>query len=100
MPTLTFNTYQKRVAEQQNDANTKTFCVLGMSAVSGEISEQYKQYLGGETFYSEDLVERLGEMLWFVAMTAHIYELDLEQIARYGLASAAQERRLTEITGS
>ncbi len=56
---------------------------LGLTGESGEAAELIKKHLfQGHELNSERLVEELGDVLWYIALTAEILGVGLEDIAR------------------
>ncbi len=75
---------------------------LGIAGEAGELSERVKKYLRGD-YGIEELRERsfkeLGDVLYYVAVTAHELGLNLDDIAEQNIAKLAQRHIDGKIKG-
>ena len=63
--------------------------LLGLAGEAGEVLSEYKKYLRDGAAYTalvDRLEEELGDLLWYVAMTATHFGLDLDRIGARNLA--------------
>ncbi len=56
---------------------------LGLTGESGEVAELIKKHLyQGHELNSEQLIEELGDVLWYITLTAEVLGVGLEDIAQ------------------
>jgi len=81
-PDYTFFDYQvEAVATLGPDRDARSLA-LGVGGEAGEVMEIIKKgFRPGRTIDTEHLKEELGDVLWYVAVLADTYDLDLEEIA-------------------
>ena len=83
---MTINDYQQaalRTAnrEKLSDKELPTNGVLGLSGESGECADIVKKHLfQGHELDAEKLANELGDVAWFLAVTAEAIGLDLETV--------------------
>lgn len=75
---------------------------LGVSGEAGEMSENIKKYLR-QDYDFEELKARtekeLGDVLYYLAVTAHELGLELDQIAENNIAKLAKRKAEGKIRG-
>jgi len=88
--------YQRRAQEtDQVPARTGDGLVVALMGLAGEVgtlATDYKKRLrDGDSyrFYADDLLEELGDVLWYVANIAHKSGLSLDDVAQANLAKLA-----------
>jgi NTP pyrophosphatase (non-canonical NTP hydrolase) len=88
--------YQRRAqGTDQVPARTGDGMVVALMGLAGEVgtlATDYKKRLrDGDTyrFYADDLLEELGDVLWYVANIAHKSGLSLDDVAQANLAKLA-----------
>ena len=60
--------------------------VLGLSGESGEVADHVKKHIGhGHPFDRDKVVKELGDVLWYVAVTARHLGVDLADVARINI---------------
>lgn len=81
---MTINEYQRaamRTAPDFNPANLLMNGVLGLCGESGECSDMVKKYLfQGHGLDEEHLAKELGDVAWYLAVTANAIGYDLETV--------------------
>ncbi len=82
---MTLNDYQKNAAKTARypKAVGLTYCTLGLNAEAGEFANTYKKVFRDDkgeltTKRRNELVDELGDVLWYVAMTAQELGVSLE----------------------
>jgi NTP pyrophosphatase (non-canonical NTP hydrolase) len=84
---MNLNEYQKTA---KNTAifpknNSLAYVALGLNGEAGEVAEHIKKILRGDKIPFEerkDLIKKeLGDVLWYLAMTADVLGLTLEEVA-------------------
>ncbi len=88
---MDFNTYQDH-ARSTNKPHDDEFqkliaIVLGLCDEAGEVQSIFKKWIRDdgadpEKLSKEDVAKELGDVLWYIAITAHELGIDLEDIAR------------------
>lgn len=83
---MTINDYQQAAlrtanTEKLSDKELLTNGVLGLSGESGECADLVKKHLfQGHELDTEKLVNELGDVAWYLAVTAEAIGLDLETV--------------------
>lgn len=87
---MTLNEYQdlaQRTSRQNLTANEHLLNgLLGLAGECGECCDLFKKhvYQDGRDFHA-DLVEELGDVLWYVAETARALGVTLDAVARHNI---------------
>ncbi len=82
--------------------------VLGICGESGEIAEKIKKYFRGDShkLHRKDILrelglkKELGDLLWYIAVTAKLLKLDLNEIAEENIEKLASRKQRGLIKGS
>lgn len=87
---LTANAYQREALRTASGMNDKYPMwlngVLGLSGESGECADMVKKYLfQGHDLDKEHLAKELGDVAWYVAVTAHAIGYTLEDVLRMNM---------------
>lgn len=86
---LSFNDYQSQAYELISEDGKKDMVlngVLGLAGESGECCDIIKKYkFQGHPLNKEDLIEEIGDVLWYVAQTASGLGITLEEVAQCNL---------------
>jgi NTP pyrophosphatase (non-canonical NTP hydrolase) len=78
---LDFNEYQKRAKETDLN-NPINYYYLGLAEEAGEVAGLRKRFLRDEGDIDYDkITKELGDVLWYVSMIAHKYNINLNDIA-------------------
>jgi len=78
---MNFNEYQELAKETDLD-NPLNYYYLGLCEEAGEVAGKRKRFLRNEgNTDTDDLTKELGDVLWYVTMIAHRYNITLEDIA-------------------
>lgn len=80
---MTFNEYQKAALRTANGANgvNITNGALGLCGEAGEVADQIKKSLyQGHPLDPDHIAEELGDIAWYIAITAEAIGYDLEDI--------------------
>ena len=84
--------YQRAADEtnrfKQGNPEGKVPSLLGLASETGSILDVYKKYLRDRIDVGENrefLREELGDLLWYVAVVAKAFDLDLEEVAARNL---------------
>lgn len=87
---MTANEYQVKALRTANDMDTTLGIVngvLGLSGESGECADLVKKHLfQGHDLDKEHLAKELGDVAWYLAVTAHRIGYDLESILEMNIA--------------
>lgn len=84
---MNLNEYQKlamRTSVQHSTMKDRmTNAILGLDGETGELANLWKKCLyHGHTITGEDIVEEIGDILWYVAQAADAAGVDLELVAK------------------
>lgn len=87
---MNFNEYQKLAFRTCNQSLTKEElqmnAVLGLNGEAGEIADIYKKgNFQGHKINEDDVKKELGDILWYIALMATAWEVDLEDIAEMNI---------------
>lgn len=87
---MNFNEYQKLARESarldQDDVTRLTHWVLGLAGETGEVVEPIKKLIFyGTPIGRTQMVEELGDVLWYLTNIASEYGLYLDEIAEYNI---------------
>ncbi|MEU8820455.1 nucleoside triphosphate pyrophosphohydrolase family protein [Actinoplanes sp. NPDC048796] len=105
---MNLNDYQKaalRTAAPRDKHNEVFHLLLGLAGETGEIAEKAKKIVRdkGSDFGRwdrEDLKKELGDALWYLAVLADHFGLDLEDVAASNVAKLADRQRRGVLGGS
>lgn len=82
--------------------HAKAYSVLGLNDEAGEVAGAYKKYLRGD-FGEEELIKRikkeLGDVMWYLAYTASVFDLTLDEIASENIRKLQDRQERGEIRG-
>jgi NTP pyrophosphatase (non-canonical NTP hydrolase) len=79
---MEINEYQKLAMRTAND-NCRTIANagLGIAGEAGEAADIIKKYLfHGHELDKDELIKELGDVCWYVALTAELIGVDLETV--------------------
>ena len=86
---LSFNNYQKeafKLISEEGKKDLLTNGVLGLAGESGECCDIIKKYkYQGHELNKENLIEELGDVLWYIAETCSGLNITLEEVANRNL---------------
>lgn len=87
---LTANAYQREALRTASGMNNQYPMwlngVLGLTGESGECADMVKKYLfQGHDLDKEHLAKELGDVAWYVAVTAHAIGYTLEDVLRMNM---------------
>ncbi|MBP2643835.1 MAG: pyrophosphatase [Firmicutes bacterium] len=79
---MKLNEYQALMTRTLLGEDTQLMCVLGLTGEAGEVADYIKKV----KYHQHDLnlnklTEELGDVLWYLAATAWVYGISLENIA-------------------
>lgn len=96
---LDFNQYQKN-AKETDLGHPLNYYYLGLAEESGEVAGLRKRFLRdeGNTNYTT-LTKELGDVLWYLAMLADRYNIDLDDVAKLNLIKLMDRKKRGTITG-
>jgi len=105
---LTIKEYQERaettyLREEYMTETGISYTALGLVGEAGEVANKVKKILRGDyeaEAIRDDLSKELGDVLWYVAMVAREFNLDLEEIAEANLEKLASRKERGVLKGS
>ena len=87
MKAMTMNQYQK-LAEKTSGAGEfgerrQIIAALGLAGEAGEFANMVKKLTAhGHTISQEEIVDELGDVLWYLAEAATAFDLELDDVAK------------------
>ena len=83
---MKFNEYQNLALRTRNKLLTKTRTfengVMGLCGEAGELIDHVKKHMfQGHSLDKEYIAKELGDILWYLSLTAHAIDYNLEDIA-------------------
>lgn len=105
---MQMNEYQLlalKTAAQRTKHNELFHLVLGLSGEAGEIAEKFKKWVRDQDsdeklFDAEDLKKELGDVLWYVAVLADYFNLELDNVASANIQKLASRSERNQLHGS
>lgn len=87
MDKLGFDEYQKkamRTCKKYDDVKDAYANIgLGLAGESGEVADLIKKHLSGaKEINKQDLIEELGDILWYIAEACEFFDISMEHIAK------------------
>ena len=77
-----------------------TYAMLGLAGETGEVVDAYKKAMRmvapdevPKTCWRNQLLDELGDVLWYLTKVVHELDSDLETVARMNMRKLAQRRR-------
>lgn len=90
LPDYTFNLFQDhamRTAKEMSEEADLIHAALGLASEAGEFADAIKKsFAYDKELDVENLVEELGDLLWFVALASKPLGVSLEQVAMNNIA--------------
>lgn len=106
MTNNTFAAYQRQaLTTAKSTALRLPYLIPGLCAEAGEVADKYAKFVRDDNGHlidklRESMKKELGDVLWFVAVTAHFFDLDLGEIAQANLAKLKSRQERGVIGGS
>lgn len=105
---MNLNEYQKlakRTAAPKDKKNELFHLVLGLMGESGEIAEKMKKIVRDnasdfDALDKDDLKKELGDILWYIAILADYFDIELEEIGKKNIDKLASRLERGTISGS
>ncbi|WP_030156549.1 MULTISPECIES: nucleoside triphosphate pyrophosphohydrolase family protein [unclassified Glycomyces] len=105
---MDMNEYQQaalRTAAPRDKHNELFHLLLGLVGETGEIAEKAKKIVRdkGSDFANwdiEDLKKELGDTLWYLAVLADHFDIELEDVAKLNIAKLADRQQRAALGGS
>ena len=89
-PPYTFLLYQEqamRTAKHIDESSDVLHAALGLSSEAGEVATTIKKWLAyGQPLDVNNIVEELGDILWFIALMCKTLGIDMDDIAVSNIA--------------
>ncbi len=105
---MTFDEYQiaaLRTAQDKNKKNEIFHLILGLVGESGEVAEKVKKWVRDQDsdealLDADDLAKELGDILWYVSVTASHLDISLDDLATGNIAKLADRQKRGTLPGS
>lgn len=79
----------------------QAYTILGLASEAGEVAGKAKKILRGDgTVTKDDIAAELGDVLWYVAMTADAFGLSLKDIGGRNIRKLNERERRGTIKGN
>lgn len=88
MALITANEYQRAALRTANKDSKELILngALGLAGESGEVADIVKKHLfQGHELNREKMIEELGDVLWYVAITAQGLQVDLDSVMKINI---------------
>lgn len=103
----TFDQYQDFIAQfaeypekDTGDKDALAYCALGLTGEAGEYSEKVKKYLRDGVFDHGAAAMELGDVLWYLARSAHELGYPLNVIAQMNVDKLTSRKERGVLGGS
>ena len=99
---MELNEYQKKCLNTWGGEQKLVRAFLGVAGESGELSERIKKHLRGDYDFEElkkKSEKEIGDVLYYLAVTAHELGLDLNEIAQNNILKLAKRDKEGKIKG-
>lgn len=105
---MDFDYYQKKAlntAIYPSVGNNITYPILGLSGETGEVAEKIKKIIrdkGGiwSAKDSNEICKELGDVLWYIALIAHEFNLSLNNVAEMNIKKLSSRLDRNKIQGN
>lgn len=98
---MLMNTYQEQAAEFITpEADNENYLVLGLCEEAGEVAKHFAKKIRDGNFDEKVVIKELGDVLWFVAMSAKKVGYSLEDVARVNIYKLRDRLARGVINGS
>lgn len=99
---LNLNDYQARavVTAIYPETATITYPAMGLANEAGEVLGKVKKIVRDGTFNREDILDELGDVLWYTAALARDLDSELSEVAQRNLDKLASRKERGVLRGS
>ncbi len=105
---MNFDEYQLAAlmtAADRSEKNVLFSLVLGLAGESGEIAEKFKKWIRDDNskpaaIDREDLKNELGDVLWYVAVLADYFDIQLSDVAASNITKLGDRQLRGKLGGS
>ena len=102
MAVTSFDDYQEQAVETAIYPSTAqvTYPAMGLANEAGEVLGKVKKIIRDGTFNRADIVDELGDVLWYAAALARDLNVSLSDVAQGNLNKLADRAKRNVIGGS
>lgn len=99
---MDFNHYQEQTKKTAvyPEENALEYLALGLNGESGEVAEKIKKVIRGDREIDEDLVDELGDVLWYLARLLDEIGEDFDDVANKNLSKLLDRKERDVLKGS
>ena len=99
---LTLNKYQEEAVDTAiyPHAAQITYPAMGLANEAGEVLGKVKKIIRDGTFNRDDIVDELGDVLWYAAALARDLNTTLSEVAERNLTKLASRKERGTLRGS
>jgi len=88
---MDLNDYQRQAMRTWQDdlpyVEAKAMAAMGLSGEAGEVCDLLKKFLFHDhELTTNELIDELGDVLWYLAAVAHSFDIPLELVAKRNVA--------------
>lgn len=99
---MTFNEYQEKARQTAIYPQGWVYPALGLAGETGETMEKLKKFIRDnkplETI-KEELLQELGDILWYVANLAHEFNIKMDNIAEKNIEKLVSRKERNKLKG-
>lgn len=103
----TFNEYQELITQfakypekGQMSQLALAYCALGLTGEAGEYSEKVKKWIRDGAFEPAEAAKELGDVLWYLARSAHELGYPLSHIAQMNIEKLTSRKERNALGGN
>lgn len=100
---MNFKEYQEKATTTAiyPDDKKLVYPLLGLNGEIGEVCEKVKKhYRDGIALDKSDLTKELGDVLWYLAITARDLGIEFQDVAEVNIKKLADRKKRSKIQGS
>lgn len=101
---MDFKDYQQQAHKTASYPQDKamSYLVSGLGSEAGEVMGKYAKFLRGDkqTLNKKELLDEIGDVLWFVAEICNHLEVDMSEVADNNLKKLKSRQKRNLIKGS
>jgi NTP pyrophosphatase (non-canonical NTP hydrolase) len=98
-----FTEYQRRAyALALPTTKNPSYMVLGIANEAGEVAGKLKKHIRGDKSLvetKEEMLKELGDVLWYLAGAATVFQLTLAEIASYNIGKLEDRQARGKLQG-
>lgn len=99
---MDFNHYQEQTQKTAvyPEENALEYLALGLNGEAGEVAEKIKKVIRGDREIDQELVDELGDVLWYLARLLDEIGEDFDDVANRNLSKLLDRKDRDVLKGS